>query len=162
MPKLPSNSAPGMIHVCDLAVAVARPLSLGEVGIGERRVVPILGGEVTGPRLQGRILPGGADIQVIKTSNDMHGATDLAARYVIETDDAALIYVENIGLRTGPPLVMEKLRRGEHVDPALVYFRSTPRFETSAPQYRWLMQRMFVCSGHRLPNQVMLSVFELT
>ncbi len=64
------------------------------------------------------------------------GITDLHARYVIETEDRNLIYVENTGIRYGPPELMEKLRRGEPVDPALIYFRSSPRFETAAPAIR--------------------------
>src|SRR5262245_53768963 len=154
---MPLVARPQLSHVCDLAVMVAKPLSIGETGIGERRVVEIVGGEVSGPRLAGRILPGGADVQVLRPG----GLAELAARYVIEASDGALIYVENLGIRTGSPDAMERLRRGEPVDPALVYFRSTPRFETAAPDHRWLMRRLFVCAGQRDPTRVALSVFEV-
>ncbi|WP_163279680.1 DUF3237 family protein, partial [Enterobacter hormaechei] len=90
------------------------------------------GGTVEGAGIRGRVLPGGADFQVIRPS----GLTELQARYVIETQDGALVYVENNGLRFGPPEALERIRRGEPVDPALIYFRSTPRFETAAPAYR--------------------------
>ena len=154
MPLVPP---PQLSHVCDLSVTVAKPLSIGEIGTGERRVVEITGGEVTGPRLQGRILPGGADVQIIRAGGD----TELAARYVIEAADGALIYVENMGLRNGPAEAMQRLRRGEPVDPALIYFRSAPRFETAAPAHRWLMQRLFLSTGVRRPDRVVLSVFEV-
>ena len=157
VPPPPAVAEPTLEHVCDLSVAVAAPLSIGEIGCGERRMVEITGGEVTGPRLQGRILPGGADVQIIRPG----GTTELAARYVIEAADGALIFVENLGIRSGPPAAMERLRRGEPVDPALIYFRSTPRFETADPAHRWLMQRMFVCTGVRQPTRVVLSVFEV-
>ena len=156
-PPPPIVAPPALSHVCDLSVAVAKPVSIGEVGTGERRIVEIIGGEVTGPRLHGRVLPGGADVQIIRPG----GLTELAARYVIEAADGALIYVENLGLRSGPAEAMERLRRGEPVDPALIYFRATPRFETAAPAHRWLMQRMFLASGVRQPDRVVLSVFEV-
>jgi hypothetical protein len=151
-------AAPALSHVCDLSVAVGVPLSIGQIGIGERRVVEISGGDVTGPKLQGKIRPGGADVQIIRPG----GLTDLAARYVIEASDGALIYVENLGIRTGPTEAMEKLRRGEPVDPALIYFRSAPRFETASPAHAWLMHRLFLCSGIRQPDRVVLSVFEVS
>lgn len=156
-PPPPLVAPPSLAHVCDLSVAVAQPLSIGDIGTGERRVVEITGGEVTGPRLSGRVLPGGADVQIIRPG----GETELAARYVIEAGDGALIYVENIGLRNGPPEAMDRLRRGEPVDPGLIYFCSTPRFETAAPAHRWLMRRVFVAMGRRLPTRVVLSVFEV-
>lgn len=154
---MPNAPIPVLSHVCDLAVAVAKPVSIGATSLGERRIVGIDGGEVTGPRLSGRILPGGADVQIIRPD----GFTELAARYVVETHDSALIYVENLGIRHGPPEAMEKLRRGEPVDPALIYFRATPRFETAAPAYAWLTRRLFLCTGVREPSRVVLSIFDV-
>ena len=124
---------------------------------GERRVVPILGGTVSGPRLQGRVLPGANDYQIIRAP----GVLDLQARYIIETAAGAKIYVENNGMRVGPPDIMERQRRGEAVDPSLVYFRASPRFETDAPELQWLMRRLFLCSAIRLPSAVRLRFFEV-
>ena len=154
MPVVPP---PPLAHACDISVAVAAPVSIGQTGLGERRVVDILGGEVTGPRLQGRVTPGGADVQILRAD----GFTELSARYVIEAADGALIYVENNGVRFGPPAAMEKIRRGEPVDPALIYFRATPRFETAAPQHAWMMRRLFLCTGMRRPDRVVLSIYEV-
>ena len=144
-------------HVCDLTVEVAKPLEIGDTGVGERRIIDIIGGTVTGPRLTGRIRPG-ADFQIIRPN----GLTVLHARYVIEADDGALIYVENDGIRFGAPQALAMLKRGEPVDPALIYFRSVPRFETASAAYRWLMESIFVCSGVRRPDAVELSAFRLT
>ena len=151
------TARPALEHVADLRVRVAAPLEIGKIAGNLRRVISIEGGEVTGPRIRGKVLPGGADFQVMRSD----GITDLHARYVIETDDSHLIYVENSGIRYGPPELMEKLRRGEIVDPALIYFRSTPRFETAAPAYAWLMQSLFVCSGARFPDRVELQFFRV-
>lgn len=152
------TAPPNLEHVADLRVRVAAPLEIGKIAGNLRRVISIEGGEVTGPRIRGKVLPGGADFQVMRSD----GITDLHARYVIETDDSHLIYVENSGIRYGPLELMEKLRHGEIVDPALIYFRSTPRFETAAPAYAWLMQSLFVCSGARFPDRVELQFFRVT
>lgn len=154
---MPGIAAPELEHVADLIVRIATPIEIGRIAGNLRRMIPIEGGEVTGPRLRGRVLPGGADYQLMRSD----GITDLHARYVIETEDRKLIYVENSGIRCGPAELMEKLRRGEPVDPVLIYFRSTPRFETAAPEYDWLMRSLFVCSGARFPDRVELRFFRV-
>lgn len=150
-------TAPDLAHVCDLSVIVGSPLEIGDVGIGERRVIDILGGDVSGPRLRGRILPGGADYQIIRPG----GLTELHARYTLRLDDGSTVYVENTGLRFGPAEALERLRRGEPVDPALIYFRSAPRFETASPALAWMMRHLFVASGVRRPDRVELAVYQV-
>lgn len=144
-------------HVCDISVKVAAPLEFGDVGTGERRIIVIEGGAISGPKLTGEVLPGGADFQLIRPN----GFTILEARYPIRTSDGELIYVENNGVRFASPDVIAKLKRGEPVDPALVYFRSVIRFETAAPHYRWMMESIFVCAGVRRPDAVELSIYRL-
>jgi hypothetical protein len=149
---------PGLLHVADLVVRIAEPIEIGRISGNLRRIIPIAGGEARGPRIRGKVLPGGADYQSMRVD----GVTDLQARYVIRTEDGQLIYVENSGVRYGPPELIEKLRRGEPVDPALIYFRTTPRFETAAPEYEWLMRNLFVCSGARFPDRVEMRFFQVT
>lgn len=150
-------ATPQLEHVADVIAHVSAPLEIGKIAGNLRRVISIEGGEVLGPRIHGKLLPGGADFQIMRSD----GITELEARYVIETHDHNLIYVENSGIRCGPPELIERLRLGEPVDPALIYFRSTPRFETAAPAYEWLMQNVFVCSGARFPSRVELRIFRL-
>jgi hypothetical protein len=147
--------APRLLHIANLDIAVAPPIEVGETGVGQRRVIAITGGAVSGPALNGRILPSGADFQVIRPG----GVTDLVARYVIEADDGALVYVENMGVRDGPPALLERLRRGEAVDPSLIYFRTVPRFETASERLRFLTKRIFVGVGARYVDRVALSVW---
>ena len=142
-------------HVCDIRVLVATPLEFGDTGLGERRIIDITGGEISGPKFSGRVRPGGADFQIIRDN----GLTELHARYTIEDDAGALIYVVNDGIRFGPKEALEKIKRGEPVDPALIYFRSFPRFETSAKNYEWMMQSLFVATGVRRPDAVELSIY---
>ncbi len=130
---------------------------LGETPLGRRRIIGISGGQFSGPRLSGRILPGGADWQLIRSD----GVAYLDARYTLETDDGALIYVNNKGYRHGPKEAMERLSRGEDVDPALIYTRTTPWFETSAPGYAWLNRTICVGSGVRRAAAVELEFYEV-
>jgi hypothetical protein len=128
----------------------------GRTPYGERRVVDILGGRVDGPRLKGRILPG-ADWQIVRPD----GVTDIAARYAIETDDGARILVQSDGLRHGPAEVMAALGRGEAVDPARYYFRTSIRFETAEPSLAWLNRILALGTGMRERLAVRLTVFEV-
>ncbi len=136
-------------------VAVGAARSLGRTPAGERRIVDIVGGEVSGPRLSGRILPGGADWQIVRDD----GTAVLEARYTIEAADRSLVYVRNFGYRHGPPDLLMRIARGEEVDPALYYFRATPAFETAAPELEWLNRTVVVCSGVRTRDRVILDFY---
>lgn len=130
---------------------------LGETPLGRRRIIGITGGKFSGPRLSGKVLPGGADWQLIRAD----GVACLDARYTLETEDGALIYVNNKGYRHGPKDVIDRLARGEEIDPSLYYMRATPWFETSAPQYAWLNCTICVASGARRAAAVELEFFEV-
>jgi hypothetical protein len=124
---------------------------------GQRRVIPILGGQVQGEGWRARVLPGGADFQLIVTPR----MAELDARYVLETDAGELIFVQNHALRVAAPEVTARLIRGESVDPALVYFRCAPRFETAAPSLSWINERLFVGRGVRRPHCVEMQFFSV-
>jgi Protein of unknown function (DUF3237) len=132
-------------------------LDLGRTPYGGRRVIGILGGTVRGPKLNGRILPGGADWQIIRSD----GAADISARYTIETDAGARILVASDGLRHGPPEVLAALARGDSVDPSLYYFRTAMRFETADPAVDWLNRILAVARGQREARRVRLDVYEV-
>ena len=138
-------------------ITLAAPQELGDAPRGRRRIIPITGGTFRGERLSGRVLPGGADWQVIRAD----GVAELDARYTLETDDKALIYVRNFGYRHGPAEVIKRLAAGEPVDPALYYMRTTPRFETGAEPYRWLNGLICVATGARRKAAVELDVYEV-
>ena len=132
-------------------------MSIGETAAGIQRAIPILGGTVGGPRLRGKVLPGGADFQLLRKD----GVTELRARYTLQCDDGALIDVDNRGMRHGPAEAMERLRRGEEVDPALMYFRAIPRFETASESCLWLTRYVFECDGIRRPGEVALTFYQV-
>ena len=141
----------------DVQVDLAEVLSLGRTPLGERRIINITGGSFAGERLSGRVLPGGADWQIIRAD----GAADLDARYTLESATGALIQVRSQGLRHGPPEVLARLAAGEPVDPSRYYFRTVLRFETGAGELDWLNRVVAVARGARLPRAVQLNVFEV-
>jgi hypothetical protein len=136
---------------------VAPVRDLGATPRGRRRIVPILGGTVRGPRLEAEVLPGGADWQSVRSD----GVVELVARYAIRTRDGVEIAVVNRGLRRAAPEVMERMARGEVVDPALVYCRTTPHFEAPAGPYDWLNRSVFIADAARWPDRVRIEVFEV-
>jgi hypothetical protein len=148
---------PGLRFAFEIAVDVNAALDLGQTQAGHRRVIPIAGGSVSGPKLQGRVLPGGADWQILRPD----GTADLDARYTIQSEDGALIYVLNRGVRHGPPDVLARLNQGERVEPASYYFRSSAIFETSAAEHAWLTRAVVVGVGERYPDKVVIGFWEV-
>ena len=106
-------------------------MTAGETGHGVRRMIPIVGGDVRGPDVNGKVCPFGADFQIIRPNE----LIELEAKYAFETDDGAIVYVENKGIRFGPLDLLHRLKRGEPVDPELIYFRTIPKFETGHDKY---------------------------
>jgi hypothetical protein len=154
---MPLLAAPALEFFADLSVQVSAPQEIGTVPQGRRRVIPISGGEVRGDGWRARVLPGGADFQLIVGET----MAQLDARYVLETDGGDLIFVQNRALRVASAEVTGKLMRGEPVDPAQVYFRCFPAFETAAPALAWINERLFVGTGARKPDRVEISCYLL-
>jgi Protein of unknown function (DUF3237) len=151
-------ATPGLSLVTELSAKVGAPIEVGQTPHGVRRIVPILGGEVSGPRLNGTVMPGGVDYQVWRNDD----VTEIHARYVIETSGGTRVYVEATGLRRAPRDVMRRLFRGEPVEQGSIYFRTVPTFETSDPSLAWLMRAVFLCAGARYPDRAVLRFFEVT
>lgn len=148
---------PELVPLCALIVQLAPAIELGPGPRGQRRIIPIVGGTVSGKRLGGSILNLGADWQTILTD----GTAELDTRYGIETRDGALIDIRNFGFRRGPPEVIERLAQGEDVDPSDYYMRTHPRFETGDPRYAWLNHTICVGTGSRHADHVRMEIFEV-
>src|ERR1051325_6551897 len=127
-------------------------MSLGRVPLGERRMIAIRGG-----RGDGRMLPGGADWQIVRGD----GCADIQARYVIESEGGGRVMVLSDGVRHGPKDVLDKLMRGESVDPSLYYFRTAMRFETGDKALDWMNRVLAIAHGERQARSVKLDVFEV-
>ena len=139
-------------------VSVATPLVVGPATIGLRRIVPITGGTVTGPRFTGRVVPGGADWQVVRPD----GVLQIEAKYTLESSDGVLVMVTNRGMRHGPAAVIEKLARGEVVDPSQYYFRTSAEFEApSESKYAWMNRAVFIGVAERTASAAIVRFYEV-
>ncbi len=139
-------------------VAVATPLVVGEGSLGLRRVVPITGGTVKGPRLNGRVVPGGADWQFVRPD----GVLAIEAKYTLEADDGTLIMVTNKGMRHGPQEVLDRIARGDKVAPNEYYFRTSAEFEVATnSKHAWLNRAMFVGVAERKAQAAVIRFFEV-
>lgn len=146
--------APRLTPFCVLHVDLGPLREMGPGRAGQRRIIPILGGRVTG-RIEGQILTLGADWQTIFAD----GAADIDTRYAMETADGALIEIVNKGVRHGPPDIMARLAKGELVDPGSYYFRTTAGLETGDPRYAWINHLILVGSGTRGASGVEMHLF---
>jgi hypothetical protein len=144
-------------HLFKMTLAVAGMQVIGATPTGNRRIGLVAGGTFEGARLRGKVLPGGADWIVVRPD----GVTTLDVRLVLETDDGAAIGMTYRGLRHGPAEVMDRLNRGEVVDPGTYYFRIAVAFETAATKYAWLNGAAFVGTGDRTPTGPIYDVFEV-
>jgi Protein of unknown function (DUF3237) len=151
------DAAPELRPLCRIDCEVGALVSLGDAPGGERRVVPLLGGTVSGPALNGRIVEGGADWQWRRAD----GVLEISAHYVVRAEDGALVEVRSEGLRHGPPELMEALGRGEAVPASAYFFRTFVRFTTGAAAWQHLNRTMAVARGSREARRVLLDLFAL-
>jgi hypothetical protein len=143
-------TAPPLEFIMEARVTIAPALDIGVTPHGERRIIPITGGTFGGPALRGRVIPGGADWQIIRPDH----AAELEARYTLETESGALIYVLNRGIRHGSQEVLRKLREGIAVDKSEYYFRTSAVFETAAPELQWLTRSVIIGEAERFADHV--------
>jgi hypothetical protein len=144
-------------RLCHIDAHVGAIVSLGAAAYGERRVVAIDGGSVSGPGINGTILPGGADWQILRAD----GVLDIEAHYVLRLDDGALVEIMSQGYRYGPPEVIAAMARGEAVAPADYFFRTMIRFQTGAAAYAELNRTLAVARAARETEWVRLDVYKI-
>ena len=154
----PLPAPPALIPMAQVLCDVGTLVTLGPGKYGERRYVPLGGGSVHGPELNGTLVEGGVDWQV----NRSDGVLDIAAHYVIRTTDGALIEVQSDGMRHGPAEVMARLARGELVGRDEYFFRTVMRFQTGAPQWAHLNKVLALACGQREAKRVVLDVYRIT
>ena len=140
-----------------MALQVSGMQAIGTTPNGNRRIGLVAGGTFEGARLKGKVLPGGADWIIARSD----GSTTLDGRLGLETDDGATIGMTYRGMRHGPPAVMDRVNRGEPVDPSEYYFRISVAFETAAAKYDWLNRIIAVGTGRRPPEGPVYDLFEV-
>jgi hypothetical protein len=150
--------APPLVPMTQVTCEVGDLVTLGAAPQGERRYVPLGGGTVRGPELNGTIVSGGVDWQLARGD----GVLEIAAHYVMRTDDGALVEIRSEGLRHGPAEVMARLARGEQVPRAAYFFRTVVRFTTGAPAWAHLNKVMALACGEREARLVRLDLYRIT
>ena len=156
---------PKLEPIMQLTVQVARPIEAGQIthalGTGKRRIIPIIGGRVQGAArgqsMEGEVLAGGADFQLVTSST----AAQLDARYVIRLNDGSHIHITNSAVRTGSEADIAALVRGDSVPPERIYFRCAPRFEVERADLAWMTQTLFIGTGARFPDRVEMVFYEV-
>jgi hypothetical protein len=150
-------TAPELEFVLEVKVSIGPVVELGAGPSGARRTVAITGGTFSGPAMSGRVLAGGADWQLVESD----GLTLVDAHYAIETEDGVRIEVRNCGVRHGAPDLMERIAAGQVVAPDEYYFRTTPRFYPPQGKYDWLRRAVFIGSGERYADLVVVRVWRV-
>jgi hypothetical protein len=148
---------PHLRHVADLEVELSPITELGRGRAGQRRIIPIVGGRITGPCFNGEIMDVGADWQTVFDG----GLAELDTRYAFRTDDGAVIEIRNFGFRHGSEDIMKRVAAGEQVDPSSYYMRTHARLETGHPDYAWVNRTLFIGVGARLRSNVMISLYAI-
>jgi hypothetical protein len=140
-----------------ITLEVPSIVDLGETPYGRRRIAEVSGGSFEGPRLRGRVLPGGGDWLLLRRD----GVLQLDVRLTLETEDKDLVYMSYKGFRHGPKDVIDRLNRGETVDPATYYFRATPYFETGSQKLAWINGICCIATGARQASGPTYHVFQV-
>lgn len=139
----------------EISVNLDRPLVVGPTPNGDRRIRPVTGGRFAGPKLQGEVLPGGADWLLLRPD----GSRSLDVRLTLRTDGGHLVYAISRGILDMSPDIYDRIAAGEEIDPARYYFRTTPLFEAAAEEIAWLNRTVAVSSGRMTATEVIQTVY---
>ncbi|MEN7538280.1 DUF3237 family protein [Aurantiacibacter flavus] len=147
----PHPFAPNFEHAFSIGIELAgiqwiKPSSRGET----RAAIYAAEGWVDGPLLKGKVIPmSGGDFPLVRPN----GVIDFDARYLLEADDGAVIYLQNVGYRWAKtPDIAEKMSRNEDVSPDDYYMRVTPRFDAPEGPHEWLTRHVFVGVAEKVPG----------
>lgn len=149
---------PAFAYEMSVQISLKPKLAVGAMPAGgDRFFVEITDGHFEGPRLKGKVLPGGGDWAHARPD----GTLDFDARYQLQHEDGSLIYLQNRGFRWGTPEVMARLARREPVDPSEYYMRVSPRFEVATGPHDWLTRHVFVGIGDKIPSGNVIHYYRL-
>ncbi len=148
---------PTLEYVFQITVRFASRNHVGTLPSGIRRgYTPTSGGEIAGPRLQGRVMPNsGGDF----ASWWPNGTVEFNAQYMLEASDGALIVIKNRGFRHASPDVLKRMEALEPVDPTEYYMRIAPVFEAPVGPHQWLSQTVFVGTADRRADHSIFRYF---
>ena len=147
----PHPFLPRLEHAFTISITLSRPSWVAPAARGDSRgAIYAKEGVVEGPRLNGRVVPmSGGDFPLTRPN----GVIDFDARYLLEADDGAIIYLENRGFRWArSDEIADRMRRNEPVGFDDYYMRVTPRFDAPERPHAWLSQHVFVGVAEKIPG----------
>jgi hypothetical protein len=136
------------------------PWAVGEGPLGVRMIHDVVGGRLWGARVNGKVLPSGADWILLGPD----GCGRLDVRVAVELDDGGVLYATYGGRLMVPPALATKVfdrATAEEVDPSQYYFRTAPTFETGSKTYAWLNRVQAVGVGRITRTGVAYKVYEI-
>lgn len=145
-------------HLFTIRLDVGAMDDMGVTPYGHRRIATVAGGTFEGDELKGTVQPTPAGDWITVRSD---GVWELDVRLTLKTHDGHLIYMSYRGLRHGPQWVLDRLAKGEKVDPSEYYFRTAPRFETASEKYSFLNRIISVGVGRREATGPIYEVFQI-
>ena len=150
---------PGLKFIFEVNINLDPPLELDLTRYGQRRIINIKGGIVTGPDIQGTILPGGADWQTVRSD----GTIDISAKYTIQTDDGEYLFLKDRGIRTLPEKVLQKKKSGKEINSSEYVMRTSATIEANYKgKYDWLNRSILVSAGFRKENSIVIRFYKVT
>jgi hypothetical protein len=158
LPGLETLPEPRFEFLFGMSLEVDKPEGIGPTHAGDRRVVGVSGGAFEGPKLKGKVLPGGSDWIVVRRD----GVLIQDVRLILRTEDSQSILMSYRGMRHGPEAVIDRVNSGEDPDPSEYYFRTVPVFEAPDGEYDWLNRLMAFAVGRRRATGVTYAVYALS
>jgi len=143
--------------VCEVTADLGEMQQIGLTPRGARMIAPVTGGSFKGPKLNGELLPFGADWLLFRGD----GIGEIDVRITFRTDDGELLYCQYKGVLAIKPEIMGKIQSGEDIDPSEYYFRITPVFETGSEKYGWLNNIVLVGVGKLSQTQVQYKMYQI-
>lgn len=143
--------APQLEFAFTISITLSKPHWVKPAARGDMRAAIFAAeGVVEGPLLNGTVIPmSGGDYPLTRPN----GVIDFDARYLLEADDGAVIYLENRGYRWArSPAIAERMRRNEPVGFEDYYMRVTPRFDVPEGPHAWMAQHVFVGVAEKIPG----------
>ena len=142
---------PVLEHAFSISIELAGFRQVIPTALGDTRAaVYAASGTIAGPKLNGRVVPmSGGDFPLVRPN----GVIDFDARYLLEADDGAIIYMQNRGYRWARSAdIAERMARNEAVGADDYYMRVAPQFDAPAGPHEWMSRHLFVGVAEKIPN----------
>ena len=156
----PHPFQPVLEHAFTISIDLSKLYKVEPTVIGgTRAAIYAASGKVEGPKLNGIIVPmSGGDFPLTRPN----GVIDFDARYLIEADDGAIIYLQSRGYRWAKtPEIAARMARNEPTDWSDYYMRVSPKFDAPAGPHEWLTKYVFIGVAEKVPRANRIHYFQV-